>query len=185
MPITQFFLCLYQLWKTHHFLCSWGSATRHRTGNVKASIRDSEAKWKVIQSMEKTLFFVSCQNVKMTSRQHVLSFSLVFDSLRKRGPELQLVMGFKLFDLCPRKHALVSLAFKRTDWQKTNVSVNENVNHLNLVKALGAPGSSRGIHCNNSRQRKLPFTTIFKTPQTLVALTLSLPAYHCTVNDQM
>lgn len=32
-------------------------------------------------------------------------------------------------------------AFKQTGWQKTNVSVDENVNHWDLVKAPGASGS--------------------------------------------
>lgn len=43
--------------------------------------------------------------------------------------------------------------FKRTDWQKTNVSVNENVNHGNVVKALAAPGSSGGVRYNNSAEK--------------------------------
>lgn len=77
-------------------------------------------------------------------------------------------------------------AFKRAGWQKTNIGVNENVNHWNLVKAASAPGNGSLEGCNNNREKAaIHYDFQKKKKPHKSTLPIILTTSHCSVHDQM
>lgn len=130
--------------------------------NIEKAVNINSEQWSFICFL---FALFACQYVEIS--RHVFFFfpsscslSLVWLFGKIRPSALACNEFETLWPLTQEARLWCRWTFKRTDWQKTNVSVNENVNHSYLVKALVAPGSRRRDggrrtdgRCNNSREK--------------------------------